>query len=75
MTARPGLRLEAVPAEASAESLADRWFRLRNRILSSPRFQRWAAEFPLFRWIARRRTLALFDLCAGFVYSQVLQAA
>lgn len=75
MTGRPEVGLEAVRGEASVESLADRWFRLRNRILSSPRFQRWAAEFPLFRWIARRRTLALFDLCAGFVYSQVLQAS
>ena len=75
MTARPQLGLEAVPAAAGEESLADRWFRFRNRMLSSPRFQRWAAAFPLFRWIARRRTLALFDLCAGFVYSQVLQAS
>ena len=46
----------------------------RNRILASPRFQRWAAAFPLTRWIARRRARALFDLCAGFVYSQVLHA-
>ncbi len=75
MTGRPEVAVGAVSTDASVESLADRWFRFRNRILSSPRFQRWAARFPLFRWIARRRTLALFDLCAGFVYSQVLQAA
>ena len=75
MTGRPEAGVEAVSTGVAPESLADRWFRFRNRILSSPRFQRWAAEFPLFRWIARRRTLALFDLCAGFVYSQVLQAA
>lgn len=56
-------------------SLSDRWFSLRNRILSSPRFQRWAARFPLTRFVARRRAAALFDLCAGFVYSQVLHAA
>ena len=30
--------------------------------------------FPLTRPIARRRAQDLFDLCAGFVYSQVLQA-
>ncbi len=34
----------------------------------------WAAAFPLTRPIARRRTRALFDLCAGFVYSQILLA-
>jgi demethylspheroidene O-methyltransferase len=43
-------------------------------LLSSPAFQRWASRFPLTRPIARRRTRALFDLCAGFVYSQVLFA-
>ncbi len=39
-----------------------------------PRFQRWAADNPLTRFIARRNMRALFDLCAGFVYSQVLLA-
>jgi demethylspheroidene O-methyltransferase len=55
-------------------SISDRWFELRNRLLSSPRFQRWAARSVFGRFIARRRAKALFDLCAGFVYSQVLQA-
>lgn len=48
--------------------------RWRDRLVSSARFRAWAAAFPLTRPIARRRTRALFDLCAGFVYSQVLQA-
>lgn len=47
---------------------------LRDRLLASPKFQRWAAAFPLTRPIARRRARALFDLVAGFVYSQVLLA-
>ncbi|MCC5860665.1 MAG: methyltransferase domain-containing protein [Gammaproteobacteria bacterium] len=47
---------------------------LRNRLLASPRFQRWAAAFPLTRPVARRHTRELFDLVAGFVYSQVLAA-
>jgi demethylspheroidene O-methyltransferase len=34
----------------------------------------WAARFPLTRPVARRRARALFDLTAGFVYSQVLLA-
>jgi demethylspheroidene O-methyltransferase len=47
----------------------------RNRIVASPRFQRWAQRFPLTRFIARRQASELFDLTAGFVYSQVLAAS
>ena len=47
---------------------------LRDRAVASPRFRRWATAFPLTRPIARRRSRALFDLCAGFVYSQILLA-
>ena len=46
----------------------------RIRLIASPAFQRWAARSPLTRYIARRRARALFDHCAGFVYSQVLLA-
>jgi demethylspheroidene O-methyltransferase len=46
----------------------------RNRLLADPRFQRWAADFPLTRVVAQRRTEGLFDLVAGFVYSQTLYA-
>jgi demethylspheroidene O-methyltransferase len=52
----------------------DRWHGVRNFLLSSRRFQRFAAAFPLTRPIARRRAAELFNLCAGFVYSQVLAA-
>ncbi|MCC5885150.1 MAG: methyltransferase [Gammaproteobacteria bacterium] len=48
--------------------------RLRNRLLGSVRFQRLAAAFPLTRPIVRVQTRLLFDLCAGFVYAQTLQA-
>lgn len=51
-----------------------RWLALRNRVLASPAFQRGAARFPLTRLIARRRASALFDLVAGFTYSQTLFA-
>lgn len=61
----------AVPA---ADGLLGRWWRLRDRLLASPKFQRWAARFPLTRPVARRRAQQLFDLTAGFVYSQVLYA-
>ncbi|MBY6204851.1 methyltransferase [Halomonas denitrificans] len=46
----------------------------RDRLLADPRFQRWSLRLPIARWIARRRMRALFDLCSGFVYSQVLLA-
>jgi demethylspheroidene O-methyltransferase len=55
-------------------ALGDRITAVRDRLLSSDRFRRWATAFPLTRPIARRRTRALFDLCGGFVYSQVLSA-
>jgi demethylspheroidene O-methyltransferase len=48
------------------------WTAWRDRLLSSARFQRFAVAFPLTRPIARRRARALFDVVAGFVYSQVL---
>ncbi len=55
-------------------SLQDRLLGLRDRILANPGFQRFAGTFALTRPIARRRASALFDLCAGFVYSQILLA-
>ena len=51
-----------------------RWIGWRNRVLASPRFQRFASRFVLTRPVARRRARALFDLVAGFTYSQILAA-
>lgn len=55
-------------------ALADRLRQWRDRLQASPRFRRLAAAFPLTRPIARRRARALFDLCAGFTYTQTLLA-
>ncbi|WP_459673744.1 methyltransferase [Acidisoma sp. 7E03] len=44
------------------------------RIQARAGFRRAAAAFPLTRPVARHQARALFDLCAGFVYSQVLLA-
>lgn len=49
----------------------------RSRIyqrLGTREFQARALGSPLLRPVARRRARALFDLCAGFTYSQVLSA-
>jgi demethylspheroidene O-methyltransferase len=54
--------------------LRDRLLGWRDRLIASSRFRDLAAAFPLTRFVARRRAGALFDLCAGFVYTQVLLA-
>jgi len=59
---------------APAPSLLDRLRAWREGITARPGFRAWAARFPLTRPMARARARALFDLCAGFVYSQVLLA-
>ena len=76
--ARGGEEADRPPAsEAQAVqrlSLRDRLLGLRDRILADPGFQRFAGTFALTKPIARRRASKLFDLCAGFVYSQILLA-
>jgi len=52
----------------------DRVYALRDRVIGSTRFQRFAADFPLTRFVAQKQARALFDICAGFVYAQVLAA-
>lgn len=61
-------------ARDAVMGLRDAVMGLRDRIVSNPRFQDFAQRFWLTRPIARRRAKSLFDLCAGFVYSQVLSA-
>ena len=68
-------RVEPAPAVTRAVgSWLERWRDWRHRTVARPGFQRWAAAFPLTRPIARREARELFDLVAGFVYSQVLLA-
>lgn len=61
-------------AARARPSLRDRWRMLRNRLYASPRFHRLAAAWPLTRPIARQASRELFDIVAGFTYSQVLLA-
>ncbi|MET0707709.1 MAG: methyltransferase dimerization domain-containing protein, partial [Tardiphaga sp.] len=59
---------------ADVSTWRDRLLGMRDSILSNAGFQRFAGRFALTRPIARQRAAALFDLCAGFVYSQILLA-
>jgi len=59
---------------ARLTSLRMRFVTWRNRLFSSPRFQQRAAAFPLIRPITRARAERVFNLVAGFAYSQVLAA-
>ena len=52
----------------------DAFHAFRDRMVAREGFRRWASGFPLTRPLAHRQTRALFDLCAGFVYSQILAA-
>lgn len=54
--------------------LMDWFLARRDRLLASPAFHQGVLRFPLTRWVARRRARELFDITAGFVYSQVLSA-
>ena len=77
--------MATLPAVPGAPALDDqppglwaRWLealqRWGDRQVASPAFRQWAARFPLTRPIARRRASQLFDLVAGFSYTQVLLA-
>ena len=60
--------------QAPSAGWRDRFRAFRERVTADPRFRSWASRFPLTRPMARRRAGQLFDICAGFVYSQVLFA-
>ena len=57
-----------------APSWRERWVGLRNRLLMDPRFQAFAARFPLTRGVVAQRAEALFDVVVGFVYAKVAAA-
>ncbi|WP_112320709.1 methyltransferase [Oceanibium sediminis] len=54
--------------------LGDRLRRWRDGRIADPAFQAWAARNPLTRRVANRQAERLYDLVAGFTYSQTLLA-
>lgn len=65
-----GARPTGVPLRRPAA----RWAQWRDRLLANPRFRHWASRVPGFAAISRMQSRRLFDLVAGFTYSQVLLA-
>lgn len=57
-----------------ASALTASWQALRDRLLTNPLFRRRVSMIPGLRAISRRQSRRLFDLVAGFSYSQVLLA-
>ncbi|MEO0620551.1 MAG: methyltransferase dimerization domain-containing protein, partial [Pseudomonadota bacterium] len=55
-------------------ALGDRMRRVYARQLMNSRTQSRLAEFPLTRAVSKRKSRKLFDVCAGFVYAQVVKA-
>ena len=66
--------MRGLSASSGVARWRERWINWRNRLIADPRFQRAAAASPFTRTIAQRRAHALFNLCAGFVYTQILLA-
>ena len=60
-----------LPSRPAWRDRLDAWM---DRKLTDPEFSRWAAANVFTRWITRRRARQVFDVMAGFVYSQVLLA-
>lgn len=69
------MRMEKDRSAVRSPSRRERWTARRNAILANPRFQRLAAAIPPLSLVARKRAGRLFDLCAGFAYSQALFAS
>jgi demethylspheroidene O-methyltransferase len=61
-------------AHGSQDSIADRFKNFRAKLLASPKFQKFCAGFWPTKFVARSKAAEVFDLCNGFVYSQVLFA-
>jgi demethylspheroidene O-methyltransferase len=75
--ARDGERLpwpSGATPDLQAPGWRERWQQFVEGLVVRPRFRRWASGFWLTRPLVRRRAGELFDIVAGFVYTQVLLA-
>jgi demethylspheroidene O-methyltransferase len=59
----------SVPVTSEVRAIA-----FRNRLIANPAFRRWLAWLPFTRGFTQRRVSAMFDINAGFIYSQIALA-
>lgn len=72
LTAHPARN---VPARLGIGQLVrERFIQFRNQCIASAGFRKAVLRVPVLRWVAHREASGLFDLAAGFIYSQVLGA-
>ncbi|MEL7466266.1 MAG: methyltransferase [Pseudomonadota bacterium] len=62
------------PARQSGGGLRGAWRRFRNRLAGSADFQAQAQKWPVAKQMAKKDGERLFDLIAGFTYTQTLYA-
>jgi len=63
---------DMLPSPKEKYSLWDKLFIWKDRLIASRQFQRDVSRIPLLSSISRHRAKGVFDLMAGFVYSQIL---
>ena len=63
---------DSLPVSKDKYSLLDKLFIWKDRLIASRQFQRVASRTLIFSSISQRRAKGVFDLMAGFVYSQIL---
>lgn len=66
--------MPALSIRLSGNAVVERFRSWRTQLVADARFQSWAASSAFTRKLSQRKARALFDICAGFVYSQVLSA-
>ena len=62
----------SIPDSQHDYSLWERLCILRDRLIADTRFQNRVAKIPFLKNIAKKRANQLFDVMAGFVYTQIL---
>ena len=67
-------QIQSLPIEHSQNdySLWDKLCILRDKLIADTRFQNRVAKIPFLKNIAKKRANQLFDVMAGFVYTQIL---
>ena len=70
----PQARTIPIEHDQSEYGLWDRLFIFKDKLIANSRFQNIVAKIPFLKRIAKKRANQLFDVMAGFVYSQILLA-